>query len=370
MQTRKKVLHLITGLEIGGAEMMLLKILPRLQTDFDNYVCCIRGNGVVGRKLEALGIPVYYLGLDGLFDFRVIKRFKGIIQNVELDLLVTYLIHADIFGRIFGRLFGVKRIISSVRVKLIQPRYLPLLFVDGLTSFLVDHYHFNSKTVADMYQRYFFLPQSKITVIPNGIEIDRYQLSLDISEKRRRLGIPEGIKIIGCVAKLRRQKGHTYLISAFSNIAKERSDVLLLLIGGGAEESKLRQQVARLGLEKSIIFLGNRDDVPELLQLIDVFVLATLFEGMSNALMEAMAAGKAIVTTNIPENAEFILNGKTGLLVPVRDSKGLEKGIVNLLENKERRLRIGKEAFQKTQKDFSLENVVSQYKKLFATFLV
>jgi glycosyltransferase involved in cell wall biosynthesis len=220
-----------------------------------------------------------------------------------------------------------------------------------------------------MYHRYLFLPRSKATIIPNGIEIHRYQNNLDISEKRHQLGIPEATRIIGCVAKLRKQKGHAYLISAFSSIARQRSDVLLLLIGGGEEEFALRQQTTRLGLEKRIIFLGNRDDIPEILPLIDVFVLPTLFEGMSNALMEAMAARKAIVTTNIPENAEFILNGKTGLLVPIRSSRQLEKSIFSLLENEGQRLRIGEMAFKKAEKDFSLEEVAARYKKLFATFL-
>ena len=136
---KKKILHLITGLEIGGAEMMLLKTLPRMQEDFDNRVCCIRGHGPIGKKLEKAGVPVYYLNLKNIFDLGIILRFKKIIKEFQPKILVTYLIHADLFGRIFGRIFGIKKITCSVRVKLVQWKYFPLLIIDGLTSFLVNN---------------------------------------------------------------------------------------------------------------------------------------------------------------------------------------------------------------------------------------
>jgi len=180
---KKKILHLITGLEIGGAEKMLLKTLPKMQKMFDNRVCCIRGHGPIGEKLEKAGILVYYLNLKSFFNFGIIIQFKKIIKNFKPDILVTYLIHADLFGRFLGRFFGIKKIICSVRVKLIQFKYLPLLLIDGLSSFLVDNYHFNSKVTANFYQKYFFMPKNKITVIPNGIEIEKFSISIITNEK-------------------------------------------------------------------------------------------------------------------------------------------------------------------------------------------
>lgn len=341
---KKKILHLITGLDIGGAEMMLLKTLPRMQDSFDNRVCCIMGRGIMGQKLEAAGVPVYYLDLKNIFDFLVILRFKKVLQEFRPDILVTYLIHADLFGRIFGRIFGVKKIICSVRVKLIQAKYIPLLFLDALTFPFVDHYHFNSQTTADMYHSLFFLPKRKITVIPNGIELEKYDISIDKGAKREELGLAKDKIIIGCVAKLRKQKGHKYLIEAFAEIARKRNDAILILVGDGAEKSNIENQINKLKIKDKVVLLGNRNDIPEILQVIDIFVLPTLFEGMSNAVLEAMAGGKPIIATNIQENRELIRNGESGILFSTKNIRELSKILATLMENDSKRDLIARNA--------------------------
>jgi glycosyltransferase involved in cell wall biosynthesis len=330
---KKKILHLITGLEIGGAEMMLLKTLPRMQNNFDNRVCCIMGHGPMGKKLEEVGIPVNYLELKDIFDLAIILRFRKLVKEFQPDILVTYLIHADLFGRILGRVLGIKKIICSVRVKLVQIKYLPFLFLDALTSPLVTHYHFNSQTVANMYHKFFFLPKRKITVIPNGLEIEKYDIQIDVVKKKDELMIPQEKIIIGCVAKLRQQKGHKYLISAFVEVLKNNPDALLLLVGDGEERLNIENQINSLGINNNVKLLGNRTDIAELLQIIDIFVLPSLFEGMSNAIMEAMAAGKPIIATNIPENRELIESEKNGILVPTKNFKEFAFEINRLIDD-------------------------------------
>lgn len=358
--TRKKILHLITGLEIGGAEMMMLKTLPRMQSDFNNRVCCIMGHGPMGEKLEAAGIPVYYLNLRNIFDLAVIIRFKKIARDFQPDILATYLIHADLFGRILGKIFGIKKIVCSVRVKLVQAKYLPLLFLDALTSPLVTHYHFNSQTVADMYHKFFFLPKSKIIVIPNGLEIEKYSIPIDAHAKKRELGIPQDKIVIGCVAKLRQQKGHKYLMSAFAEVFKNNQNIFLLLAGDGDERKNIEKQIKDFNIQNSALLLGNRNDIPELLQVIDIFVLPTLFEGMSNALMEAMAAGKPIIATDIPENKELIINNISGILASAKNPKSIADSIRELIVNKTQAQNIASRAKKEALERFSLENITQK----------
>lgn len=364
---KRKILHLITGLEIGGAEMMLLKTLPRLQGNLDNRVCCISGHGPVGKELEKVGIPVYYLDLRNFFDFRIVGKFRKIVKEFKPDILVTYLVHADLFGRIFGSIFGVKKIICSVRIKLIQPKYLPFLFLDGLTSCLVSHYHFNSQTVADMYQRYFFLPKRKITVIPNGLETEKYKISTDKNKKKQELGLPQNKIIIGCVAKLRKQKNHQCLINAFAKITQSRDDVVLLLVGDGEERKNIENTIEKLKIKEKTFLLGNRSDIPEILQIIDIFALPTLFEGMSNAILEAMASGLPVVTTDIPENRELIENGKTGILVPAKNSVELERALQKLINNPELGAKIGNSAKEKIVSSYDIEKIVSKLNQFWAS---
>jgi hypothetical protein len=114
---KKKILHLISGLDIGGTETQLLRVLPELQIYHENYVCCVRGHGPIGKQLEKKGVPVQYLEFKNILDLGVIYRFYKSIEKIQPDILVTYLIHADLYGRVFGRLFGVKKIVLQIRTK-------------------------------------------------------------------------------------------------------------------------------------------------------------------------------------------------------------------------------------------------------------
>ncbi len=344
MKNRKKILHLITGLEIGGAETMLLKTLPNLQRHFDNYVCSIIGMGPIGYKLRNYGIPVYQLDLHNRFDWRTIRQFRKIVHQIKPEILTTYLIHADLFGRVLGRAFGIKKIVCSVRVKLAASKYLPLFLIDGLTSPLVNRYHFNSPAVARFYQRCFFLPSRKIKIIPNGIDLNLYTVNHVKKDKRKELNLPATGQLIGCVARLRPQKGHRYLLPAFALVLRRFPAAILLIIGDGEEKKALQKMAQDLGIKDKVYFLGNRHDVGEILPLLDVFVLSTLYEGMSNSLMEAMAAARAIVTSDIPENRDLFINEESALLVNPRKPAAVAEAIIHLLAEPGKRQQLGEKA--------------------------
>ena len=317
---RKKILHLITGLEIGGAEIMLLKTLPQLNK-FKNTVCVIKGPTKIGKELEENNIKVYYLKIGKKFCPQIIWKFYKIIKKEKPNILVTYLIHADIFGRIFGKLFGVKKIICFFRNK--HPNKKGLLFLEKLTSFLVSHYLANSNAVKDFYISKLKISQKKITTIPNGVEIEKFSINIDKSQKRKELGFGKNDFLIGCIANFKKQKGHQYLLKA----------------------------------------------LPEILKIIDVFVLPTLFEGMPNVILEAMAAKCPIVTTNIPENQELIENKKEGLLIPVKNPKELAQAIIELIQNPEERIFFSNNAFEKVKNQFSLERTVKSLENFLLNFL-
>lgn len=366
MTPKKKILHLITGLEYGGAEMMLLKILPPLRNEFEHSVVCIRGRGPIGEKLTTAGISVHYLDLRHPLDWRIIPRFHALIKSTKPDLLVTYLIHADLFGRVFGRVFGIKKIYCSVRVKLIQPKYLPLLVLDGLTSWLIDGYHFNSSSVASMYQKYFFTPDHKTTLIPNGLDLKRFTPNNTQRQEMRAVLSLSDKFVIGCNARLEKQKGVSYLLEAFATINTLHPETRLIVINDGNEKSRLIERTRALGINDKVQFLGRRDDVPELLNAMDLFVLPTLFEGMANALMEAMAVGLPIITTNIPENKELITHTINGRLVAPRNVDQIIQEVSLLISDKKERVRLGAEARQTAEKNFSLEDCIDRYRVFFS----
>lgn len=367
MPEKKRILHLITGLEVGGAEMMLLKTLPQLQSSFDNCVCCIVGRGPMGKRLENVGIPVFYLDLRPISIFGSILCFRSIIKDFRPDILVTYLIHADLFGRIFGRLFGIKKIICNQRGKLLQWEFLRR--VDYVTKSLVTKYIVQTKVAQRELMQKLRLPEERFIVIPNAIDTEEFNFEMDYGKKQAALSLKSDDMVITCVSKLRRGKGHEYLLEAFESLSLRGSEATaaiqsphlkLLIVGDGEQKEKLFKQVTSYTSKSNILFLGNRSDIKEILKISDIFVLATEGEGMSNAIMEAMASGLTVITTDIPENRELVEHERTGILVPTEDSSSLAKAIEDLLGDGQRRKNLGENSKRNISKNFGAEIVVSK----------
>ncbi len=360
---RKKILHLISGLEIGGTETQLLRILPELQKYHENMVCCVRGHGPIGSELEKNGVPVYYLDFKGIYDLSVIKRFYSVVKKLNPDILVTYLIHADLYGRVFGRLFSIKRIVSSKRGSLLQWEWLS--FFDRMTKFMVTHYLVQTETAKIKWMKKLKLPENKFTVMPNGIDTRSFQISINKKKKKEEVKVRQDSFIITCVARLRMGKGHETLLAAFEEIFKRHPAIDLLLVGDGEREDELRKQITNYVSGDNVHFLGNRNDVPEILTISDLFVLPTEGEGMSNAIMEAMSAGLPIITTDIAENKDLLKRNETGLLFPARDISLLVKNIELLMKDNSLRNTLKQEAQKTANNLFDYQKIASRFAEFY-----
>lgn len=361
-----KVAHLITGLGIGGTERSLLTLLPRIQNEaMLNHVYCIVGQGEIGPKLVEKGIPVKYLGFNRWSDvFKICFRFFKELRREKPDILVTYLIHADLFGRVIGRLSGVKKIVSYKRGNLLQWNFL--YYGERITRGLVDHYITVSGELKNILINRTRVNENKITIIRNGIEVEKYIVSDAERERiRKGFGITPNEIVFGIVAKLRKGKRHHDLILACNEIFKKRLEIntKLLIVGAGEEEKNLKKYVRDLQIEKSVIFAGSRNDIASILSAIDIFVFPTEYEGMSVALLEAMAAKKPIITTSIEANLET-LDFTSALIVPPRDVKALVRAMMGVLSDANFRQRLAETAFKKCQENYSLDKSVQQLSTL------
>ena len=355
----KKVLHLITGLEFGGgAENALLQIIPELKKT-ENRICCIKGRGEIAKKLEQKGIKIYYLNMKNWLDFSIIFKYKKVIKEYKPDIQVNYLIHADIFGRVFGKLFGVKKIVSFNR-----SRYKKFFhkFIDKITFGLVDFFIANSEVNLSYYRKKNKIPEEKSFCIPNGVDLKKYSFKLDDEKKLKELKLSKKDFILTCVARLSKEKDHEAMFKALKYLNDKR--IKLILCGEGKEKEKLKKLRKKLGLEDQILILGNRKDVLEILRVTDVFVLPSLFEGMSNALLEAMASKKCCLVSDIDENKELIKNGKNGLTFKVKDCKDLARKIKYMMENKEKREEFGKNAFKTIKEKYEIHKIIKEYDEL------
>lgn len=360
---RKKILHLITGLELGGgAENMLLQLLPGIQNDLDNRICVIKGRGKIGEKIEEKGIKIYYLDLKNVFDLGFIFRYRKVLKEFEPDIQVNYLVHADIFGRIFGKIFGIKKIVPYIR-NIHRSKKL-LMFLDKLTLPLSDFVLTNSEASKRYYIEKMGAKKDRIKCIPNGIDVSRFEnLNVNIAEKKKEIGISKDSLVIGCVARLEKQKDIPTLVEAFKVVSEKHENLILLLVGHGSEKENIKNLVNKLGIEKKVFFLEKRTDIPELLQIMDIFVLPSLNEGMSNALLEAMISKKLIIVSDIEENKELIENGKEGLNFKTGNFADLAKKIMYCLENINKIKKYGENNIEKIKRYYSLDIIAKSFIK-------
>lgn len=360
MPDKKRVVHLIESLGNGGCENMLLRTLPLLP-EFEHRIITLREPGELALRFENAGISLRSIGQRSLLDMASYGRLLHEVRQYHPQVILTYLFRADLVGRLFLRTRVSEPVIPFLRTTYNNWRYAPARLFEKLTKHLVPRYLANSEAVKNYYEKRIRIPKGRIEVLPNGVDMGAYAAH-DREEVRRGLSVAEDDTVIVCVANLHPNKGHRDLLEAFRALSPEHQGLRLILVGDGTERTHLEDQAARLGIADKVRFLGKRDDVPELLAASDIFVLPTFFEGLSNALLEAMASGLPCVATDIPENRQLITDGLNGILFPPRNPSALARQVSSLLREKGLRVRLGSEARKFVQEHYSLQHVATLWK--------
>lgn len=348
---------------------MLLRTLPLLD-DFEHKIITLKELDELAPKFATTGITVEAIHCKSLFDIPGILRLRKIVTKENPDIILTYLFHADILGRLALYNTAKATIIPFLRTTYNHPKYLIARIFEWLTKSLVRDYLANSEAVKDFYIEHLGVDPNKITVIPNGIDVEYFDAITSDSELKKSLGIAPDDFVIICVANLHINKGHYYLLEAFESLfchsresgnPENARNLKLFIVGEGIEKENLKHQIQNYQSKNNISFLGRRIDVPQLLKISDLFVLPTLFEGQSNAIMEAMASGIPVITTDIPENRVLIENGKTGLLVPAKNSSDIVQAIKQIQKSETVRSQLSKEAKKTIKNSFSLEKIAKKW---------
>jgi glycosyltransferase involved in cell wall biosynthesis len=200
------------------------------------------------------------------------------------------------------------------------------------------------------------------------VDLNRFAIN-EGESVRRSLGLRPRDIVVGTVGRLHPQKGQTYLLQAAPIIIKKEPNVRFVLIGDGESRNELEAQIRNAGLEKRFSLLGFRQDVHKILHAIDIFTLPSLYEGLPNVILEAMAAGKPVVATSVDGTKELVEHEKTGLLVSPGDPDGLAEAILRLIRNRKWARRMGREAREKIQKSYSIENQIRAFEELYESCL-
>jgi glycosyltransferase involved in cell wall biosynthesis len=357
----KDILFVTVGYTLGGSENMIAQIAPRLKKrGYNIRVLAFKSWGPVSNKLKDNGIECIALNGRGRFDLRVLWRYFLLLRKAPPDLIIAFLYRAYIPTRVFGFLLGIQNI-SSVR-GVWEWMNSPQKFLDKITSPLSNVIYSCSKAVTEFLVGEVGIKRENIVTIPNGIDVNCFSVKVDKKKKTKELGLNLDSKIVGTVSRLYEPtKGIKILLEAF-NIIQSKVNSQLLIVGGGKDEKTLKQ--IALKLKTKVFFLGKRDDVAEILPIMDVFVLPSLSEGFPVVILEAMASGLPVVATDVGGSREVVSDGKTGYIVKAGNPIKLAEKIKDLLDNDEKRKKFGKEGFRRVKENFSINKTVDGIESL------
>jgi glycosyltransferase involved in cell wall biosynthesis len=206
-------------------------------------------------------------------------------------------------------------------------------------------------------------------VIYNGVDINRFTQSFDNRQLRNNFAITPNSKVVGSVGSLTLEKGHFYLLQSAKMILANYPNVKFLIVGDGVLKRDLEEEARRLGILPNVIFAGTRNDMPRIYSLIDVFVLPSLIEGMPMVVLEAMAAGKPVVASNVGGVSKVVMDNDTGFLVNPRDVDKLTSALLFMLKNKNKASRLGLNAAAKIQSEFSSRIMFERYLNTYESLL-
>jgi glycosyltransferase involved in cell wall biosynthesis len=359
-----RLFYLITGTSVGGAEKAVLDLSTSLdKTRYEITVGSLKDKGLIGEQLEKGDIEVVSFGLQegsGLAGFLsslfIILKVARVLKRKKADIIHTFLFRANLIGRISAQFAGKPIVISSLRTMEEEKKYQ--LFLERITSFMVDKYIAVSERVKEHAIRNSKIPPDKIITIYNGVRPWGDRTAVDPGAMRRALGIAPSDRVVMVIGRLRKEKGHSFLIDGINEVRKRIPEVKLIIAGDGEEEEKLKAQVKRLSLSDTVVFAGLRRDIPELLTIAELVVLPSLWEGMPNCLLEAMNTGKPVVATTVGGIPEVVQNGETGILVPPRDSHALTEAIMRIFSQREEAHAMGMKGRKRVEQLFPLKKTL------------
>jgi len=366
-----RILHVVNNLGQGGLENGLVNLIGQMDPRrFEHVVCAVRGLGPNADRLPRDRVTIENLA-DSRWNSRVqTPALVRAIRRFRPDIVHTRN-WAGVEGVLAARLAMVGGVVHSEHgfdggAASVEPRRR--IWVRRIAYGLADRVLTVSFQLRHQLSARMAFPEDRITVVHNGVDRQRFYPDAALrAQARYRLGLQDGNVCIGCVANLLPVKDHMTLLQACAGLPPDdRRRVRLVCIGEGPERDRLQGFVqSRAELRERVLFLGSRPDIDDLLRAMDVFVLPSVSEGLSNALLEAMASGLPVLATAVGGNLEAVIDGDSGLLFPVGDADALGEHLHGLASDPQRRERIGSRALQRVREEFSMETMVSGYEQLY-----
>ena len=337
-ESRIDVMHVISNLNDGGAEGALYRLCV-YSSDFKHVVVCMMDEGKYGPMLKAAGVTLHCLRMpQGKPTWHGVVQFWKLLRSLRPDVVQTWMYHADLMGGTMARLSGVRRVFWGIRHGNLTPGTIKCSTIKiarlsaRLSTYVPTRIISCSRQAMEVHAAIGY-EKSRMTVIPNGYELSRFDLDAEGGKRlRHEWGIGDNMFLFGMVARLDAQKDHTNLLTALRLLKMQRRGFHCVLVGTGMDCTNLTFQslIKNHEVDDVVSLLGKRSDIPDVMNALNVHVLSSLGEAFPNVLAEAMACGTPCVTTDVGDAAYIV--GATGWVVQPQDSLALADSLQKAMQ--------------------------------------
>jgi glycosyltransferase involved in cell wall biosynthesis len=376
MRQKIRLMHLINGFSIGGAEKLVFDLVTGIDRDrFEVLVCGMdsiknKNEEMLFSELQEKGVKVLMLGKPPRKQrLETVLKLRQHLKNNHISILHAHCQSPDFYGKISAFLARTPLVFSTIHnVAGYHASH------ESILRKLTTRYIAISETVKQYGVSDLKIPPDKIEVIYNAVDTQKFTpITLGKNAKLQELGVPAGRKIVTTVGSCEERKGHHYFIEAAEKVVKKFPDTHFLIVGDSSADpdftSRIKEMVNLKKLRDRILFTGVRKDIPEILSITDVFVLPSLYEGLPIALLEAMASGVPAVVTDVGSNPEVVTDGVNGFMVLSKNSLMLAQRIEGLLADPRKADAMGAEGLKTVKESFGIKQLVKKHEELYLRHL-
>ncbi|HUU50472.1 MAG TPA: glycosyltransferase [Nitrospinota bacterium] len=330
LKSKINIAYVVLDFKLSGVPIHILDLVKCLEKDkYNPLICCIRERGELAGDAEALGCEVIVLNRakSKQFDLLALLDIWRLFRKRKIDIVHTHMHHASRYSHLAAKLAGVPVILTSVHDIIGEKRFKRNL-TNKVLSLFTDKVITPSHAVKEDICRYDRIAPDKIMVLPYGIDVDRFVMNVDKKEIRKKLGLPLDAIIVGNAGRFATNKRHHILIKAMKRVIDRFPSALLMIVGTGKTEDKLKQVIEELHIADHVLFMGLRKDIPLVLSAMDIFALPSVGDPFPIALLEAGVSALPTVGVRDGGIPESIEDGKTGLLVSKDNPEELANALI------------------------------------------